>query len=37
MDPRKFRDPFLTAAGERRALVPLRAHTLWFNAGHCAI
>src|SRR6266478_4633046 len=34
LDPRKFRDPFLTATGERRARVPLRAlETLWFNAG----
>jgi uncharacterized Fe-S cluster-containing radical SAM superfamily protein len=34
MDPRKFRDPFFTAAGERRAHVRLRAlDTLWFNTG----
>ena len=34
MDPRKFHDPFLTASGERRAQVPLRAlETLWFNTG----
>jgi MoaA/NifB/PqqE/SkfB family radical SAM enzyme len=34
MDPRKFRDPLVTAAGERRARVALRAlDTLWFNAG----
>src|SRR5712671_5096728 len=34
LDPRKFRDPFVTAKGERRARVPLRAlETLWFNAG----
>jgi len=34
LDPRKFRDPFLTATGERRARVPLRAlETLWFNTG----
>src|SRR5882724_11313649 len=34
LDPRKFQDPFLTATGERRARVPLRAlETLWFNAG----
>lgn len=34
LDPRKFRDPFLTAAGERRAQVALRAlDTLWFNTG----
>jgi uncharacterized Fe-S cluster-containing radical SAM superfamily protein len=33
-DPRKFRDPFVTAAGERRARVALRAlETLWFNTG----
>ncbi|HSU04684.1 MAG TPA: radical SAM protein [Acetobacteraceae bacterium] len=30
----KFRDPDLTAKGERRARVPLRAlETLWFNTG----
>jgi uncharacterized Fe-S cluster-containing radical SAM superfamily protein len=34
LDPRKFRDPFMTAAGERRAQVALRAlDTLWFNTG----
>ena len=34
MDPRKFRDPFVTAAGERRAQVALKAlETLWFNTG----
>src|SRR5438094_8476294 len=34
LDPRKFQDPFLTATGERRARVPLRAlDTLWFNTG----
>ena len=34
MDPRKFHDPFLTAAGERRAQVALKAlETLWFNTG----
>src|SRR5436190_12106928 len=34
LDPRKFQDPFLTATGERRAHVPLRAlETLWFNTG----
>jgi len=34
LDPRKFQDPFLTARGERRARVPLRAlETLWFNTG----
>jgi uncharacterized Fe-S cluster-containing radical SAM superfamily protein len=34
MDPRKFRDPFFTAGGERRAHVALRAlETLWFNTG----
>ena len=33
-DPRKFRDPFVTAAGERRAQVALRGlDTLWFNTG----
>lgn len=33
-DPRKFQDPLVTAAGERRAQVPLRAlETLWFNTG----
>src|SRR5258707_11694855 len=33
-DPRKFRDPLITAAGERRARVALRALcTLWFNTG----
>src|SRR5260370_33658180 len=33
-DPRKFRDPFITAAGEPRAQVALRAlETLWFNTG----
>ena len=33
-DPRKFRDPFVTAAGEPRAQVALRAlDTLWFNTG----
>ena len=33
-DPRKFRDPFVTATGERRAQVALRAlDTLWFNTG----
>jgi uncharacterized Fe-S cluster-containing radical SAM superfamily protein len=31
---KKFDDPFLTARGERRALVALRAlDTLWFNTG----
>ncbi len=31
---RKFQDPFVTAKGERRARVPLRAlETLWFNTG----
>ena len=30
----KFRDPFVTAKGEVRATVPLRAlETLWFNTG----
>src|SRR6202035_2132716 len=34
LDPRKFRDPFVTAAGERRARVALRAlDTLWFNTS----
>jgi uncharacterized Fe-S cluster-containing radical SAM superfamily protein len=34
MDPRKFQDPFLTADGQRRAHVALRAlETLWFNTG----
>jgi uncharacterized Fe-S cluster-containing radical SAM superfamily protein len=34
LDPRKFQDPFVTAKGERRARVPLRAlKTLWFNTG----
>ena len=33
-DPRKFRDPFLTAKGERRAQVALKVlETLWFNTG----
>ena len=34
LDPRKFQDPFVTAAGERRARVALRSlDTLWFNTG----
>ncbi len=34
LDPAKFRDPLVTAKGERRAQVALRAlHTLWFNTG----
>jgi hypothetical protein len=34
LDPRKFQDPFVTAIGERRAQVGLRAlDTLWFNTG----
>jgi pyruvate-formate lyase-activating enzyme len=34
MDPRKFRDPFFTAKGERRARVALKAlETLWLNTG----
>ena len=34
LDPRKFRDPDITAKGERRAHVALRAlDTLWFNTG----
>jgi uncharacterized Fe-S cluster-containing radical SAM superfamily protein len=34
LDPRKFRDPLVTASGERRAQVALRSlETLWFNTG----
>jgi uncharacterized Fe-S cluster-containing radical SAM superfamily protein len=34
LDPRKFKDPELTAAGQRRASVTLkRLDTLWFNTG----
>ena len=34
LDRRKFRDPLLTASGERRAQVALRSlDTLWFNTG----
>ena len=34
LDPRKFRDRAVTAKGERRAVVALRAlQTLWFNTG----
>jgi MoaA/NifB/PqqE/SkfB family radical SAM enzyme len=34
MDPRKFQDPYVTAAGEKRAQVALkRLETLWFNTG----
>jgi hypothetical protein len=34
LDPAKFRDPLLTAAGEARARVALgRLTTLWFNTG----
>jgi hypothetical protein len=34
LDPRKFRDPATTAAGDRRASVPLTTlETLWFNTG----
>jgi hypothetical protein len=34
LDRSKFRDPFLTAKGETRATVTLRAlDTLWFNTG----
>jgi hypothetical protein len=34
LDLRKFRDPFVTAAGEQRAQVTLKAlDTLWFNTG----
>src|SRR5215472_16263741 len=34
LDPQKFQDPFVTAKGERRAHVTLKAlKTLWFNTG----
>src|SRR5215210_2032616 len=34
LDPRKFQDPLVTAAGERRAQVALHTlDTLWFNTG----
>lgn len=34
LDQRKFRDPAVTAKGERRAMVALKAlETLWFNTG----
>jgi Radical SAM superfamily len=34
LDPHKFRDPELTAKGEKRAKVALRGlETLWFNTG----
>ncbi|HXC90690.1 MAG TPA: radical SAM protein [Stellaceae bacterium] len=34
MELRKFEDPFLTATGERRAQVALKAlETVWFNTG----
>ena len=34
LDPRKFRDPFVTANGEQRAAVALKhLRTLWFNTG----
>ena len=34
LDPAKFRDPALTARGERRAHVaPVSLRTLWFNTG----
>src|SRR5208282_2792248 len=34
LDPRKFQDPYRTAAGERRATVALTGlETLWFNTG----
>src|SRR5579863_10101271 len=34
LDPAKFRDPLVTAKGEVRAHVALRAlETLWFNTG----
>ena len=34
LDPRKFRDPLITAAGDRRARVVLSSlETLWFNTG----
>jgi MoaA/NifB/PqqE/SkfB family radical SAM enzyme len=34
LDPAKFQDPFVTAKGEKRATVILKAlETLWFNTG----
>ena len=34
LDPSKFQDPFVTAQGEKRAHVVLKAlQTLWFNTG----
>lgn len=34
LDPAKFRDPVVTAKGERRAVVaPRGLHTLWINTG----
>jgi radical SAM family protein len=34
LDPHKFQDPIVTAKGERRAQVALKAlETLWFNTG----
>ena len=34
LDPMKFRDPLITAKGDKRATVTLRAlETLWFNTG----
>ena len=34
LDPAKFSDPLVTAKGEKRAHVALRAlETLWFNTG----
>ena len=34
LDPAKFKDPDVTAKGERRATVGLtRLETLWFNTG----
>ncbi len=34
LDPRKFRDPLVTAKGEARAQVALKSlETLWFNTG----
>ena len=34
LDPAKFRDPVVTATGERRAQVALKSlETLWFNTG----
>jgi pyruvate-formate lyase-activating enzyme len=34
LDPRKFRDPDVTTAGEKRAQVALKSlDTLWFNTG----